>query len=49
VLASDASAQTESLDLSADFLTADSEALALAEEAASQDQPGQPRPQQWWR
>jgi predicted DNA-binding protein len=49
VLAGDASAHTESLDLSADFLTADSEALALAEEAASQDQPGQPRPQQWWR
>ena len=48
-LASDASARVESLDLAADFLPTDSEALALAEVAASQDQPAQPAPQQWWR
>ena len=48
-LASDASARAESLDLAADFLPADSEALALMEVAASQDQPTQPTPQQWWR
>ena len=48
-LASDASARAESLDVAAVFLSADSEALALAEEAASQDQPAQPAPQPWWR
>lgn len=48
-LASDASARAESLHVAADFLLADSEALALAEVAASQDQPAQPTPQQWWR
>lgn len=48
-LASDASARAESLDLAADFLPADSEDLALAEVPASQDQPAQPTPQQWWR
>ena len=48
-LASDASARAESLDVAADFLPADSEALALAEVSASQDQPAQPMPQQWWR
>lgn len=48
-LANDASARAESLDLAADFLPADSEALALAQVAASQDQPAQPMPQQWWR
>ena len=48
-LTSDASAQAESLDVAAVFLSADSEALALAEEAASQDQPAQPTPQPWWR
>lgn len=48
-LTSDASARAESLDVAAVFLSADSEALALAEEAASQDQPAQPTPQPWWR
>ena len=48
-LTSDASARAESLDVAAVFLSADSEALALAEEAASQDQPAQPAPQPWWR
>jgi predicted transcriptional regulator len=48
-LASDASARAESLDLAADFLPTDSEALALAEGAVSQGQPAQPTPQQWWR
>lgn len=48
-LTSDALAQAESLDVAAEFLSADSEALALAEEAASQDQPAQPTPQPWWR
>jgi len=48
-LASDTSARAESLDLAADFLPADSEALALAEVAVSQGQPAQPTPQPWWR
>ena len=48
-LTSDASARAESLDVASVFLSADSEALALAEEAASQDQPAQPTPQPWWR
>lgn len=48
-LTSDASARAESLDVAAVFLSADSEALALAEEAGSQDQPAQPTPQPWWR
>lgn len=48
-LASDASARAEGLEVAADFLPADSEALALAEVAASQVQPAQPTPQQWWR
>lgn len=48
-LASDASARAENLDLAADFLTADSEALTLAEGRTTQDQPGQPTPQPWWR
>ena len=48
-LASDASARAESLDVAADFLPADSEALALAEQADSQERSGQPMPQQWWR
>lgn len=49
VLASDASARAESLSVAADFLPTDSEALALAEQAASQERTGQPRPQPWWR
>lgn len=49
VLASDGSARAESLDVASDFLPADSEALALAETATSQDQPQQPTPQPWWR
>jgi predicted transcriptional regulator len=48
-LASDASARAESLDVAADFLPADSEALALAEVAASQGHPEQPTSQPWWR
>lgn len=48
-LTSDASARAESLDVAAGFLSADSEALALAEEAASRDQPAQPTLQPWWR
>lgn len=48
-LASDASARAESLRVAADFLPADSEALALAEGGATQDQPRQPTPQPWWR
>lgn len=48
-LASDAAARTESLDLGAEFLIADSEALAAAEAGATQDQPGHPTPQPWWR
>jgi hypothetical protein len=48
-LASDASARAESLDVAADFLPADSEALALAEVTVSQDQPPQPKPQPWLR
>ena len=48
-LASDASARAESLDVAADFLLADSEALAMAEVAASQKRTGQPTPQPWWR
>jgi predicted DNA-binding protein len=48
-LASDTSARAESLDVAADFLPGDCEALALAEEAASQERTGQPSPQPWWR
>ena len=48
-LASDASARAEGLEVAADFLPTDSEALALAEGAVSQGQPAQPTPQQWWR
>jgi len=48
-LASDTSARAESLDVAADFLPADSEALALAEAAASQGHPEQPTSQPWWR
>jgi predicted transcriptional regulator len=48
-LVSDPSARAESLDVAADFLPADCEALALAEVAPSRDQPAQPTPQPWWR
>ena len=48
-LARDTSARAESLDVAADFLPADGEALALAEEAASRERSGQPAPQPWWR
>lgn len=48
-LANDASARAESLDVAADFLLADSEALAMAEVAASRKRTGQPTPQPWWR
>lgn len=48
-LASDTSARAESLDVAADFLPADSEALALAEVAVSQGHPEQPTSQPWWR
>jgi len=48
-LASDASTRAESLDVAAEFLPAGSEALALAEGAASQEQRAQPTPQPWWR
>ena len=48
-LASDASARAESLDVAADFLLADSEALAMAEVATSRKRTGQPTPQPWWR
>jgi hypothetical protein len=47
VLASDASARAESLDVAADFLTADSEALALAEGLVSKGRLMQPS-SQWW-
>ncbi len=47
VLASDASARAESLDVAADFLTADSEALALAEGLVSRGQLMHPS-SQWW-
>ena len=43
-LARDTSARAESLDVAADFLPADGEALALAEEAASRERCGQPAP-----
>ena len=48
-LARDTSARAESLDVAADFLPADGEALALAEEAASRERSGQPAPQPWCR
>ncbi len=48
-LVSDPAARAESLDVAADFLPADSEALALAEETASPERTGQPSPQAWWR
>ena len=48
-LASDASARAESLDVAADFLPADCEALALAEGTTSRELSGQPSPQPWWR
>jgi predicted DNA-binding protein len=48
-LASDTSARAESLDVAADFLPTDCEALTLAEEAASQERTGQPSPQPGWR
>jgi predicted transcriptional regulator len=48
-LVGDPSAQAESLSVAAEFLPADCEALALAEETASRERTGQPRPQPWWR
>jgi predicted transcriptional regulator len=48
-LVSDPSARAESLDMAADFLPADCEALVLAEETASLERTGQPSPQPWWR
>jgi predicted transcriptional regulator len=48
-LARDPSARAESLDVAAEFLPADCEALALGEEAASPERTGQPNPQAWWR
>jgi len=50
-LASDASARKESLDLDAEFLIAENEALAAAEAeaGANQHQTAQPTPQPWWR
>ena len=47
-LASEASARAESLEVAADFLPADGEALALAEETTSRELTGQPSPQPWW-
>ena len=48
-LMSDPSARAESLDVAADFLPADCEALALAEETTSRELTGQTSPQPWWR
>lgn len=48
-LASNASARAELLDLAADCLPADREALALAEGAAAQHTPEQQTAQAWWR
>jgi hypothetical protein len=48
-LVRDHSARAESLDVEADFLPADGEALALAEETTSRELSGQPSPQPWWR
>jgi predicted transcriptional regulator len=48
-LASDASGRAEILGVAADFLPADGEALALAEETTSLELTGQPSPQPWWR
>ena len=48
-LASDASARAETLDLAADFLAADSNALAVAEASPSPDRSRQSTPQPWWR
>jgi predicted transcriptional regulator len=48
-LASDASAQAESLDVAAEFLPADCEAIALVEETASRERTSQSSPQPWWR
>ena len=48
-LVSDPSACAESLDVAADFLPADCEALALAEVTASRERTTQPSPQPWWR
>ena len=48
-LARDPSARAESLDVAAEFLPADCEALALAEETTSPELSGQPSPQPWWR
>ena len=48
-LASDASARAKSLHVAADFLPTEGDALALAEQADSQERNGQPMPQQWWR
>jgi predicted transcriptional regulator len=48
-LVSDPSARAESLDVAADFLPADCEALGLAEETTSRELTGQPSPQPWWR
>jgi predicted transcriptional regulator len=49
VLARDASARAESLDIAAEFLPADSETLALVEGISAPDRLMQPRPQEWWR
>ena len=46
-LGRDPSARAEILDLAADFLQADGEALALAE--ASRERTDEPSPQPWWR
>jgi predicted transcriptional regulator len=48
-LARDPSARAESLAVAADFLLADGEALAMAEETTSRKLNGQPGPQPWWR
>jgi predicted transcriptional regulator len=48
-LASEPSARAESLDVAADFLTADSQALALQEVVVSHDHPDKPTSQPWWR
>jgi predicted transcriptional regulator len=47
-LASDPSARAEGLDVAADFLPADCEALALAEKATSSERSAEPSPQPWW-
>ena len=48
-LVRDPSAHAESLDVAADFLPADCEALALAEQTTSRELTAHPSPQPWWR